>query len=81
MPAFTGIQPIRYERKQGWVPCEEHRAQRFVALLHGRRVGNPAGYPTKRKAMEALTANAARHRPLERNYKLGSRMPKQEKRS
>lgn len=75
---FTGAEPVRFERGQGWVVCEEHRAQRWRPVL-ADRVLCPAPYKrSKRDAIELLTANVARHRPLPRNYKLGKPMGKKQ---
>jgi hypothetical protein len=76
MRKFTGARPVRFERGQGWVPCEDHKAQRWQAVL-ADRVLNKAPYARdKRSAMALLSANVARHAPLPRNYKLGKQLDK-----
>lgn len=73
---LTGARPVRFQPGKGWIECEPHRAQRWQSVL-GNRVLTPAPYhQTKAKAMEHLTANVARHRPLCRAYKLGKPMGK-----
>ena len=71
---FTGARPVRFERGQGWVVCEPHKAQRWQPVL-ADRVLCPAPYKrNKQAALELVTANVARHTPLPRAYKLGKRM-------
>jgi hypothetical protein len=78
---FTGARPVRFQRGEGWIECEPHRAQRWQPVL-ADRVLMPAPYcGSKHHAMDLLTANIARHKPLPRNYRFGKRMQPKEKRS
>lgn len=76
MKKFTGPRPVRFERGQGWVVCEEHRAQRWQPVL-ADRVLAPAPYMrSKADAFRLIEANILRHTPLPRNYQFGKQMEK-----
>jgi hypothetical protein len=78
MPAkrFTGARPVRFERGQGWIECEPHKAQRWQAVLSDRVLHKAPFARNKQAALALLSANVARHAPLPRNYKLGRQMEK-----
>jgi hypothetical protein len=73
---FTGARPVRFERGAGWVECLPHMAQRWQAVLAGRVLHAAPYAKCKQAAMQLVTANALRHKPVPRNYKLGKRMEK-----